>query len=90
MDRQEIFEMFCKNVEFLQKTVPPDDIYIFAEQTFLAALFFLKKYSTLVDIEAEKDKDPAMYKYASNLMLMLDAKEKNLNCKFDLGMDEFE
>ena len=90
MNQDEMMDLFYKNVEFLHKTIPPDDIYIYAEQTYIAALFFMFKLKKFVDFEEEMQKDTVLAKYASNLMLMLEAKEKNLNCYFDFGLDKIE
>ena len=42
MNKEEIRKKFEENVAYLQRNIPPDDIYLFTEQTFMAALFFLQ------------------------------------------------
>ena len=86
MNQDEIMALFYKNVEFLQRTVPPDDIYIYAEQTFIAALYFMHRLRKHINMDEEMAKDEVLKKYAVNITMMLDAKEKNLNCHFDLGL----
>lgn len=88
MSKDEILAQFFKNVEFLHKTISPDDIYIFAEQTFMAAMFFLHKYREKVDLKVEKEKDSVLEKYVNNLLMMADAKDHNIECNIDLGMEQ--
>ena len=90
MSQDELMELFYKNVEFLQKTIPPDDIYIYAEQTFIAALYFMHRLRKLINFQEEFAQDEVLRKYAVNLTLMLEAKEKNINCHFDLGLNDTE
>ena len=87
MNNDEVLSIFYKNIEFLQKTIPPDDIYVYAEQTFIAALFFIYRLKECINFEEEMKKDPTLRKYATNILLMLEAKERDIDCRFNLGLE---
>lgn len=70
---------FEANVAYLQRNVPPDDIYVFAEQTFLAAVFFITKWAEWVDVTEEMEKDPNIDKWVTNIV--------GFQMKKDLGVD---
>ena len=83
-------EEFEKNVEYLRRNVPPDDIYIFAEQTFMAALFFLYKWSEWVDVNEESRKDPIIKKWVANIIGLQRCKEKGVDIDLDLDIRSVE
>lgn len=90
MNKEELKEKFEKNVEYLKKVVPPDDIYLFSEQTFMAALFFLKKWSEKTSITEEMLRDPITDKWVTNILGFLECKEKDLDINLDLNMQSIE
>ena len=90
MNREEIREKFYKNVAYLQRNVPPDDIYIFSEQTFLAALYFLKKWSEVADINKECESDQITEKWVSNILGFLEKKELDEDIIVNLDLDSIE
>lgn len=90
MNREELKEKFEKNVEFLKRNVPPDDIYLFAEQTFMATLFFLHKWSEWVDINDECSKCPFAKKWVNNIVGLQMCKDKEQDVNLDLNMPSIE
>lgn len=89
MNKEEMKAKFEKNVEYLQRNIPPDDIYLFTEQTFMAALFFLQKWSAWVDI-LEECKDPITRKWVTNIMGLLHCRENEVDLTLDLDMKSLE
>lgn len=88
MDKEELLEKFEKNVAYLQKIVPPDDIYVFTEQTFMAALFFLKQWSKHVNIMEECEKDRKVTrKWVTNIMAFLHCREEDLEIVLNLDLE---
>lgn len=90
MNKEELKLKFEKNVEFLKRNVPPDDIYLFAEQTFMATLFFLHKWSEWVDINEECLKDPVAKKWVTNIVGLQMCKDKEQDVNLDLDMKSIE
>lgn len=86
MDKDELKIKFYNNVKFLERNVPPDDIYIFAEQTHMAALYFLHKWSEWADIEEECHKDPIARKWVCNIMGLQKCKDDELDVNLDLDI----
>lgn len=90
MNKKEMKEKFEKNVEFLKKNIPPDDIYLFAEQTFMAALYFIYKWSEWVDIHEECLKDPVAKKWISNIGGFQMCKDQGDDVQLDLNLESVE
>lgn len=90
MNQEEMKERFYKNVAYLQKNIPPDDIYLFSEQTFMASLFFLKKWSEWVSINEEMEKCPITRKWVMNILALVEVREKNIDLNLDLNLDSVE
>jgi len=83
-------ENFEKNVAYLQKIVPPDDIYLFTEQTFMASLFFLKKWSEHVKLTEEMLRDPVTDKWVRNIIGLLDCRERGVDVNLDLNLESMD
>ena len=90
MNKEEMRERFEKNVDFLKRNIPPDDIYLFAEQTFMAALYFLYKWSDWADIEEECHRDEVTRKWVANIMGFHRMKDGNEDVNLDLNMDSLD
>ena len=90
MNKKEIREAFEKNVEYLRRNVPPDDIYLFSEQTLMAACFFLKKWSEKTDIIEEMLRDPIADKWIRNIVGFLDNQTSEVDIQLDLNLDSIE
>lgn len=89
MDKHQLFEKYKKNIEWLHRNVPPDDIYDFAEQTYMAALFFLNVISNDLNIHVQLQ-NPVFKKWATNIISVLDYREKGIDTSIDLQMDVYE
>jgi len=87
MNKEELLEKFNKNVAYLQRIVPPDDIYIFTEQTFMAALFFLQKWAELTDVQQACKDDPVTAKWVRNIAGYLMIRDNDEDAQIDLDMD---
>ena len=90
MNKEEMKAEFEKNVQFIQRNIPPDDIYIFAEQTFMAAMFFLTKWSKFVDVLEECEKDPVTKKWVHNLIGLQIFKDQGIDFSLDLDLKSLE
>lgn len=86
MDNKELFEKYCTNLKWLHRNIPPDDIYDFAEQTYMAALFFLNTINNMFDIK-ELLKNPIFNKWATNIITILELRDRNVDCAIDIQMD---
>ena len=90
MNREELKEKFEKNVLYLKRNIPPDDIYLFAEQTFMATMFFLHKWSEWVDVNEECQKDPVAKKWVTNIIGLQRCKDQALDVDLDLNLESIE
>lgn len=90
MNIEEMKAKFEKNVEYLKNNIPPDDIYVFCEQTYMATLFFLHKWSEWVDINEECRNDPVAQKWVMNIMGLLKARDMELDVDLDLDLKSLE
>ncbi len=84
MNREELYNKFEKNVQYLKRNIPPDDIYLFAEQTFMAAMYFMHRWGEWVDFNEEAKKDPVARKWMINILSLQDLKDKEIDCNLDL------
>ncbi len=87
MNKEEVNEKFEKNVNYLRRNVPPDDIYPFAEQTFMACLYFLKRWSDEVNIIDEMARDDIANKWVRNIIGFLEVQDKDIDISLDLKLD---
>ncbi len=90
MDKEELRKLFEKNVTYMQQTIPPDDIYIFAEQTLMAALYFVRKLSEYTDLTELVDSDPVFKKWAINIGSYHAAQINEIDMTLDLKIDELD
>jgi len=88
--KQEMYDRFKKNVEYIEKTVPPDDIYLFTEQTLMAALYFLRTLQDFTDIKQLCRDDPIFAKWTENIGAFYLAQVNDFEMTLDLKMDEFD
>lgn len=87
MDKKEFLEAYEKNVDWLKRNIPPDDIYDFTEQTFMAAMFFLKKYTdTLDDVKHELESDKIFQKWTRNIFGLMHCRDNNIDTQVDLKL----
>ena len=90
MNKQEMKEKFEKNIQYLHRNIPPDDIYAYSEQTFMAAMFFLRKWVNHVDILEECKNDPVVKKWVTNLVGMEMCKDQEIDINLDLNLQSLE
>ncbi len=64
-EKKEMFNQYIQDVEWLRRSVSPDDIY---EQALIAATFFLTKWSEWVDITEESNKDSVTESWVRNII----------------------
>lgn len=88
MDKDELMERFNENVRYLERNIPPDDIYVFAEQTYLAALFFLYEWSNHDNISERMKRDPVAAKWVNNIMCLLKMRDMKQDLDLDLGLED--
>ncbi len=90
MNKDEVREMFEKNVQYLKRNIPPDDIYMFSEQTFMACVFFIHRWSEWVDLREEGVKCPVTRKWLTNILSLKLAKEEGIDVDLDLDLESVE
>lgn len=90
MNQEELRAKFEENVQYLRANIPPDDIYPFAEETFMAALFFLKRWSDWTDLNVEMENDPVARKWIVNILTLLNYRERKEELRLDLGLEEID
>lgn len=87
MNKEELLKKFNENVEYLHRNIPPDDIYLFTEQTFMAARFFLQKWAEHVKISEEMEKDNAVKVWVTNIISLEVMRDKGQDVQLDLDVD---
>ena len=90
VNKEELLKKFKENVQYLERNVPPDDIYLFTEQTVMAALYFMFKWSEWVDIAQEAEKDPIAKKWITNILSLVVMRDKGQDIEIDLNMKSLE
>jgi hypothetical protein len=86
MDKEELLAHFEQNVEYLRRNIPPDDIYLFCEQTYMAARYFLMKWSEHTKISDEMEKDKTTSVWVRNIISLQVMREKNIDVQLDLDV----
>lgn len=90
MDKQKLYDDFEKNVAYLRKNIPPDDIYCLAEQTFMAAVFFMQRWNDWCDIEQEMKDNPIADKWVNNILGFYLARLENKDIQLDLSLNNID
>lgn len=80
MQQEQFKEEFEKNVEFLKKTIPQDKIYEMAEKFYMAAMFFMFKWSDWEDVEDYIKHNPTADYYIGNFS-KIQAQKRDQNYK---------
>jgi hypothetical protein len=88
MEKEELLKRFNENVAYLERNIPPDDIYLFTEQTFMAALYFLHRWSECEDINAVCQEDSIAKKWVLNILGLMQSRSMQQDVKIDLGMEK--
>jgi len=79
---------FEKNVDFLRRNIPPDDIYMFAEQVFAASLYFLKKWNEGKNMREEFEDDEACKLWVQNIVTIHLSRQLGQDVSLDLLLRE--
>ena len=87
MNKEEFRSRFEENLKYLQKTVPPDDIYIFCEQTISAAMYFIIKWREHVDLTEEAKNCPISKKWLTNILSYEYCRREKIDISLDLDME---
>jgi hypothetical protein len=90
MDKDELFEKFERNVAWLQRNIPPDDIYVFTEQTLMSSMYFLSQWSRVADLNKIAAMDPIAAKWIKNVTAIMRLREIGVDTQLDLGMEVME
>lgn len=90
MNKEELLKKFEKNVQYLKNNIPPDDIYAFAEQTFMAAMYFLHRWNGWEDLNEIAKDDPIAKKWIVNITALQIMKDRYEPVDLDLGLEEME
>lgn len=71
---EEFDEIFERDVLYLKQHIPPDDIYMFAEQNIRQSMYFLKRWSMVENINAEFSTNEITRGYVTYLMNFMRAR----------------
>ena len=85
-----MLEYIEKNVLYLKRNIPPDDIYMFAEQTLMAALFFLSRWHSNLEDNTPIIQDPIACKYVNNILGLIRAREKDEDVSLNLNLESLD
>lgn len=78
---EEFQEKFESRILWLQKNIPPDDIYGFSLQALLAAEFFIYRLMEKTNINEAMDKDITTNNWVKYIIGLRQAHELNHNFK---------
>jgi len=87
LSKEELMRKFEENIAYLQRNVPPDDIYIFTEHTFLAALFFLNKWSQYESIKEACKHDETTRTWVQNILGLYRLRDMKQDVKIDMDIE---
>jgi len=87
MDKRELIKKYDENVAWLRRNIPPDDIYDFAEQTYMAALFFLKLASSDDRFLTLLQECHVTRKWSQNICGLLQIREQGIDCPIDMKLE---
>ncbi len=88
MDKREFQTKFEKNVAYLRHNIPPDDIYEFAEQTFMAAQYFLFRWQEWVDLPEEMEKEKMADVWIRNIIGFSKVRDSGEDVQLDLKLGD--
>lgn len=80
MTEDEIEAEYERNVIFMSKVIPPDDIYAFAESGVCMSYYFLQKWHKCEDVRPICETDPVAREYITLLLSYLNTRDISLNC----------
>lgn len=89
-EKKKRLEEFQRNVAWLHKSVPRDDIYDFAEQTLMACDFFIYKLGEYVNINDEAEKDEILGQWFRNVVTMRFLAENDIEGIVDVSFQDEE
>lgn len=90
MNREEAEAEMSRQALWLQKSVPPDDVYVFAIQALWAAEFFISQWAHDIGIEgfAKAQNNPVINKWLSNILTVKEFRESNTPFTINLSCKE--
>jgi hypothetical protein len=68
VDESEFAKKFRQDVDWIHANIPPDDIYVFAHQSFLAAEYFLWRWSQWESIVEDAQKNEMTNLWVQNII----------------------
>lgn len=90
MNKKEFKAKFEKSIAYIQKTIPADDIYLFTEQTFMAAMYFLLRWSEVVNLQEEAEENEISKKWITNILAFHHCKENEIEINLNLDLDSID
>jgi hypothetical protein len=90
MSKEEILARFNKNVAYIEKVIPPDDIYLFTEQTLMAAIYFLGMLNEVIDMNEACKQNPILKKWVINIVSFHKCQVDNLDIELNLDMERMD
>lgn len=85
---ERLIEQYKSDVEWLKRNIPPEQIYDFAEQSLMAATFFLAQWDDWVDLDEECDKSPVAKAWISNVLKLRHARQLGIDEKISTDFTE--
>ncbi len=87
MNKDELIAKFEANVAYLKRNVPPEEIYQFAEQTYMASLYFLFRWKDWEDLNEVMQQDIVAAKWIRNILALLKCREMEQDVDIDLNLE---
>jgi len=90
MEKEDVWKKFNNAVNYLHRNIPPDDIYLFAQQTFVSALYLLLKLKESINIEEECESNETLQKIVTNIMYFHTHQQNDIKIEINLNHNEDE
>lgn len=88
--KDDLSKRFEKNVDYLVRNIPPDDIYPFAEKIIMTAMFFLRQWANCEDLDKRCAECSDSKKLIDSILIFEAGKANDVDVKIDLMMEDFE
>ncbi len=86
-EKKEIIAEYEKNVEWLSRHVPRDDVYDFAEQCLMASEFLMYELGHFIDISDEITRETLLGKWCKNIVGIRVGQKNDFKGILNIGLE---